>query len=142
MTKSKDASNNLEACDTRRILVADDDEEIRDLFALTLSCDLPDCRIDVAVNGLEVIEAFRTVHYGIFVMDVRMPVLDGQEAFEEIQKICKQENLEMPAFVFCTGYDVPDRLQEIIEEDPRHCVLKKPVDSDTLVEALRGRMGD
>ncbi len=122
-----------------RILVADDDAEIREMFQLVLSCDLPDCRVDVAVNGAEVIEAFRDVHFGTIVMDVRMPVIDGEEAFHRIREMCKEGNTESPSFIFCTGYDPPHSLENVVAENPSHCILRKPVEPDTLVEALKIR---
>lgn len=131
----------LKPCDKRRLLVADDDKAIREMYELVLSCDLPDCRIDMAVNGAEVVESFRAVHHGLLVMDVRMPVMDGEEAFREIRKICESENVEMPSIIFCTGFEAPHALRNIVAENPRHCVLNKPVDPDTLIEAMKLRLG-
>jgi CheY-like chemotaxis protein len=124
-----------------RVLVADDDQEVREMFLAVLSCDLQDCSVDLVINGAEVIGAFRSEHYDVIVIDVLMPMMGGEKAFIEIQKICKEEKLKMPCFVFCSGYDAPPSIRKLIDEDPRHCVLRKPVDPDDLVQALKNRLG-
>jgi CheY-like chemotaxis protein len=124
-----------------RVLVADDDQDVREIFGAVLACDLPDCRVDMVVNGAEVVDAFRSVHYGVVVMDVNMPVMGGEQAFNDIQKICAEENIKMPCFIFCTGYDPPPALKQIVATNPRHCLLRKPVDPDVFVQALKNRLG-
>jgi CheY-like chemotaxis protein len=133
-------SGKLKRCHRKRILIADDDGEIREMLQLVLACDLPNCRVDVAVNGAEAVESFRDTHHGILILDVRMPVLNGEAAYKEIRGICKAENLEIPCFIFCTGYDPPQSLVSTAAIDSRHCMLRKPIDPDALVEALRTRI--
>ena len=131
------AETNLAPCDRRRILVADDEKNICHVFRMLLSNHLPGCRIDVAVNGMEAVQLFREVHHGALIMDLKMPVMDGLTAFHEIQGICENENWEMPSVVFCTGYDPPDGVQKIIADNPAHSLLRKPVNEETLVGALK-----
>jgi CheY-like chemotaxis protein len=40
--------------------------------------------VDVAANGLEVLEALRRQHYDVVLLDVQMPEMDGEEAAREI----------------------------------------------------------
>jgi CheY-like chemotaxis protein len=138
--ESHGEADKLEPCHKKRILIADDDGEIREMLQLVLSCDLPDCRVDVAVNGAEAVEAFRDAHHGILIVDVRMPIMGGEDAYKEIKSICKGENLQIPSFIFCTGYDPPQSLVRTAAIDSRHCMLRKPIDPDTLVEVLRTRI--
>ena len=123
-----------------KILVVDDEKNIRDLFTKVCRFALPDCRIDLAVNGAEAVDAFREGRYDIILMDLYMPVMDGFEAFREIQALCSKEGVEMPAFIFCTGYAVPDELTELIAETPRHCLLQKPISTEILLNALMSRL--
>ena len=127
-------------CDKRRILIVDDEKTILDLFSRILSLRLPNCRIDVAINGAEALHMFQDTHYGTIMMDLRMPVMDGQTAFLEIQKFCKSHNVEMPAVVFCTGYDPSNTVQKLIADNPAHCILRKPVSDKVLIETLRARL--
>ena len=126
--------------DRKRVLVADDERGIRDVFLHILRYNLPACRIDAVINGAEAVEAFRAVHYGLLLIDVKMPVMDGIAAFDAIMEICEREGIEKPSFVFCTGYEPSDELRKRIGNDTKHCVLRKPVRNEDLVNALKPRL--
>ena len=123
-----------------RILIVDDEYGIRELFCHVLSCNLPNCRTDVAVNGAEAVESFRQTRQGVIVMDLYMPVMNGDLAFDAIQKMCIENEWTTPYFIFCTGYEPPYSLRKIVDEDPRHCVLHKPISNAALLGALQLRL--
>lgn len=126
--------------DRTKILVVDDEKGIRDVFVHLLSHNIDGVRADVVANGAEAVEAFQDVHYALILMDIRMPVLDGQQAFEKIMSFCEENNLEKPSIVFCTGYDPPTDLLAQISADPSHCILRKPVKNEDLIEAIKSRL--
>jgi CheY-like chemotaxis protein len=132
----------LEPCTKDRVLIVDDEQSIRTLFSQVLSFGLPDCRMDLAVNGAEAVESFREIHQAVVLMDLCMPVMDGNEAFDEIRKACEELKWEMPSVVFCTGYDPSQQVQNAIAGNPKHCLLRKPVTNDTLTEAIKIRLLD
>ncbi len=68
---------------TMRILVVDDDENIRRILKLMLK----DHEVLEASNGREAIEMFKRFRPEIVMMDVIMPDMDGVEATKEIVKI-------------------------------------------------------
>ena len=127
-------------CDGKRILIADDEQSIRDILFRVMSLHLSDCRVDLAVNGIEAFDVFREAHPGIIVMDVKMPKRSGDEAFHDIKEYCRENNWEMPAVIFVTGYS--DDIDDLVSEDPRHCLLHKPVHQSDLLARLRERLGD
>lgn len=130
-------SDTIVRADKLRILVADDEKGIREMFRLLLSTDLAQSRIDVAVNGVEVVECFRTVHHGVIIMDIHMPVKDGIQAYEEIREICEREKLKMPFVVFCTGYPMSAEMEQVASDTSRCRILHKPVSSKLLIETLK-----
>ena len=123
-----------------RVLIVDDEKTIRELFLRILSYNLPDCRIDVAVNGVEAVESFRQGRHNVLLMDLKMPLMDGEQAFQAIREICTAEHLKMPAIIFCTGYAPPDTLDRILQENPNCCVLKKPVANQQLMDTIKARL--
>ena len=131
----------VQKCDRRRVLIVDDESAIRDVFKLVVSYGIPDCRIDLAVNGAEAIDSFRAAHQGIILMDLHMPVMDGAKAFVEMRKLCESEGVEMPSVVFCTGYEPPSLVREAVRDNPAHELLRKPVANDTLIDVIKSKMG-
>jgi CheY-like chemotaxis protein len=135
-----DANKSPGSLAPRRILIVDDELDICNLFVRIVKGDLPDCRVDMAVNGLEAVSTFREGHHSILLMDLHMPVMDGYTAFMEIQKLCAEENLEMPAVIFCTGYAPPLALEQFLAKTPRHCLLHKPASIEVLLRAIKARL--
>jgi CheY-like chemotaxis protein len=127
-------------CQENRVLIVDDESAILDIFKRILEYGLPDCSIDLASNGEEGVAAFREIHPKVMLMDLHMPVLDGEAAFLQIKDICSENNWEMPSVVFCTGYDPSQELQEVVEGDPKHSVLRKPVGNDVLIDVIKSKL--
>lgn len=128
-------------CDKGRILIVDDEEIILRLFQMILSSALPDLKIDLASNGAEAVKAFSAGHHAVLIMDLHMPVMDGQTAFAKIEHVCKKKKWEMSSVVFCTGFAPPDLVKDVVAKSSTHCLLLKPVSNEALVEAVRSRLG-
>src|SRR5258706_12678879 len=63
-----------------KILIAEDERDIRDLVAFTLRFDGHE--VFAASNGVEVVEMAPKVNPDLILMDVRMPGMTGYEAFK------------------------------------------------------------
>ena len=73
-----------------RILLADDSGDNRALIAAFLK-DSPHT-IDSVENGARAVERFKQGNYDLVLMDLQMPVMDGDEAVREIRRF-ERENL-------------------------------------------------
>jgi CheY-like chemotaxis protein len=127
-------------CEKNRLLVVDDEKAIRTVFKQILSYGLKDCQIDLAANGQEALNAFMEAHYCLLLMDLNMPVMDGETAFIKITEICEEKNWEMPSVVFCTGYNPSHVIRDVVEHDSHHAILQKPVSNENLLKELRRRI--
>ncbi len=127
-------------CDRQRVLVVDDEPGIRKIFQEILSTGLPGCNIDVASNGTEAVELFKTFHHCVLLMDLHMPVMDGETAFYKLSELCEKENRAMPTVVFCAGYEPSYELHRVIADSRGHCILRKPVTNDMLLDTIKARL--
>ncbi len=120
-----------------RVMVVDDETSIVDLFKLMLESSLPGSLVDIAHNGQEAVDLFSQNHHQVIIMDLHMPVMDGQTAFKALVDLCDREGWNMPRVVFCTGYSPPDGVQKAISGESQHDLLHKPVTADSLVRAVK-----
>lgn len=127
-------------CQKNRILIVDDEEGIRRVFQKVIALDIPNAVIDMADNGAKAVESFMSGHHSVILMDLSMPVMTGDHAYFEIAKICDREKWEMPAVIFCTGFNPSSDIRKVVASDPRHCLLQKPVRNQILVETVLERL--
>lgn len=135
-------SHGLVPCKANRILVVDDEEGIRRLFHMILSSAFPRADIEMAGNGLDAVAAFKDGHHAVIIMDLRMPVMSGEEAFMRMKDHCHAHGWEHPSVVFCTGFAPPDIVRRIAASGEGHSILTKPVSGDALVAAAGEHLSD
>ena len=119
-----------------RVLVADDNADaadvLHDLFE-TLGC-----RVEVAYNGKQAVEAAHGFEPQLVVLDVDMPEMDGCEA---ASKLRREPWSARATFVACTGNSGRGLLDRIKQSGFQHFVTK-PVRFDWfegIVNAIRRR---
>jgi PAS domain S-box-containing protein len=127
----------LKDCDPRKLMVVDDEAMLREMFVTALKSAFPDMSVDSAGDGKQAVETFEKAHHGLLIMDVSMPVMNGEQAFQELKATCEKHGYRMPAIIFCTGFIVSDSLQAIINEDPSRACLQKPLSINDLLEAVK-----
>jgi len=129
-------TQDLKPCDTTRLLVVDDENLLRNIFVDALKQAFPSLTIESASDGRQARDAFDAHHHAVILMDVAMPVMDGEQAFNAIKSICETEGWKIPEIVFCTGFTMPENLRRLVEGDSCSCVTK-PVAIRVLVETVR-----
>jgi two-component system response regulator HydG len=110
------------------ILIADDEMGMRE----TLLDILEDMgyHVTMAVDGYDAIQKVKQHTFDIIFMDVRMPGLDGVDAFKEIKKIQPGA-----AVVLITAYAVDDRIRDALREGA-YRVLGKPLDLQMMIDLV------
>ena len=110
------------------VLVADDNID----FCTTMSFTLRHKGYDVATaaDGQEAVEMVKKQPFVIIFMDVRMPVMNGVEAFREIKKIRPESRVMM-----ITAYAFEDLIEEAVKEGI-YGVMFKPLDMEKVMAAV------
>jgi len=106
------------------ILVVDDDQNMRLTMAEILRDD--GYTVHIAASGEEAVELCRTQTFRLILMDVRMPGINGLEAFRGIRQNCKRSQI-----VLMSAYTDPDLIESALREGV-HAFLKKPVDMEAV----------
>lgn len=122
------------------ILIADDELMIRRLFGMIISSEFREALIEHAADGKEAVAKFSKGRFDLIVMDLQMPGQDGRESFFEIQRVCLANQWTIPPIIFCTGFTPSESLAGIIKDSSIHCLLRKPIKAENLLEAVRTRL--
>jgi DNA-binding response OmpR family regulator len=111
----------------RRVLVVDDDADIRGLLVTAFS--MKNLIVDTAVDGEQAIEMLRQHSYGVVVLDLFMPVTDGFAVLDMIHNDAMQ-----PVVLVVTGAD--RKTIEKLDARRIHGIVKKPFDVEELASVV------
>jgi PAS domain S-box-containing protein len=139
-TRIPETPKTLQPCDAERLLIVDDEEMIRQMLSETLSHVFPDKSIDVAQDGQVAVNLFQTKRHAVIILDVVMPVLNGEDAFTQIESLCKRYDWEMPHVIFCAGFGIGEKVRTFVGDGSYHALLRKPFVIDELVKLIRERL--
>ncbi len=120
----------------RSILVAEDEKLIRDIFVQFLQLSFSDIHVECAADGRQALEKFFEGHHGVIIMDSLMPIVNGEQAYDEIRSYCERNHWQMPHIIFCTGFVPTEKITNIIGNGSHHALLPKPVRQTELVDAV------
>jgi PAS domain S-box-containing protein len=132
-TEEADLTQSVGAFPGLRILVADDSEENRFLVVEYLK-DLG-CEIDSAEDGQIAVEKFCSGAYGLVLMDLQMPVMDGLAATRRIRGWEEEQGRPPTPILALTASTLSGELQHALDAGCT-AYLRKPVRLLTLVEAV------
>ncbi|NQW17743.1 MAG: response regulator [Chloroflexi bacterium] len=71
---------------SRRVLLVDDDDHIREVTQLALEATMGWDVVPVS-SGLEALEQASSSEFGVILLDVMMPEMDGPTTFEKLREI-------------------------------------------------------
>lgn len=111
-----------------RVLIVDDEANMRK----TLSDILRDegHAVSTAASGEEAVTACETERFDVVLMDVRMPGIDGVEAFRQIRR--HQEGVRV---ILMSAYTMDDLKRSALDEGAI-AYLAKPLDVDNVIKLI------
>jgi len=117
----------------KRILLAEDDEDNRDLVAFVMKRSQMDIELLVAENGKEAVDlAIREVP-DLILMDMQMPVMDGYQATQMIKNDSKTTHI--PVIAFTAQAKPEDKARTLQVGCVEH--YSKPMDPEELLGIIR-----
>jgi two-component system, chemotaxis family, chemotaxis protein CheY len=125
-----------------KTLVAEDDFISRLVLQKML---LPFGQCDVAVNGVEAVQAFSLalsegLPYDLICLDIMMPELDGKEALKAIRLMEKEKKVsarDEAKIIMITALDTPKDVVEAYYKGGCTSYLVKPINKVKISEALK-----
>jgi two-component system response regulator AtoC len=111
-----------------RILVIDDDENVRKGLALALK--ERGYIVDVAKDGKEAVEKSQAAFFNLALIDIRLPDMDGIELLTALR-----DTIPKMIKIIVTGYPSLENAMKAVNKGADGYILK-PVDMDRLVSTI------
>ena len=115
-----------------RVLVADDQELVRDGFTMILDAQEDVEVVGQAAHGAEAVELVRKTQPDVVLMDVRMPVLDGIQATRRL----REHGFADLRVLILTTFDLDEYVYEALKAGANGFLLKDAPRA-RLIEAVR-----
>jgi len=114
-----------------RILIADDEEGIRESLSLILgeAYDLV-----FAKDGEETLQRLQQDHFDLALLDIKMPKLDGLEV---LRRLKQQGANGLPPILVLTAYQSVELAQEAVKLGAQN-YLPKPFEREDILKAVQG----
>lgn len=120
----------------RRILIVDDEPDIISAFKMVL--EMNDFEVDTYNDPLSALANFKQNAYGLVILDIRMPHINGFELYKKIRTVDDKVNV-----CFMTAFD--DYRQEFKKSFPMldeiKCFIRKPKAIEDLVKHVATILG-
>jgi DNA-binding NarL/FixJ family response regulator len=116
-----------------RVLIADDQQLIRDGFRMILATATDIEIVGEASNGAEAVSLARGLRPDVVLMDIRMPELDG---IEVTRRILAQNHDPKPSVLILTTFDLDEYVYDALRAGASGFLLKD-VPARQLVAAIR-----
>jgi serine/threonine protein kinase len=123
----------LEALEPERILVAEDDEDFRDVLRTALCHAFPSADVECVADGRAALESLEKKPASVALIDLRMPVLDGVALTAALRQ--RESSARMPIIVL-TGRGGAREWQALSSMGADR-FLVKPVNLDDVVTLIR-----
>jgi two-component system, OmpR family, response regulator ChvI len=133
---SNDTSTAHHSDNPRKILIVDDDSDLTSMFNMVL--EMNGFEVDAYNDPLLALHDLKADSYGMALLDIRMPKMNGFELYKKMQDIDK--NMKV---CFITAFeDYNDEFRESFPQlDEAKCFVRKPKAIEDLVKHVATILG-
>jgi DNA-binding response OmpR family regulator len=135
ITDKKDST--MASSDNRKkILIVDDDSDLTSMFKMVL--EMNGFEVDVYNDPLLTLRDFKANSFGMALLDVRMPQMNGFKLYKKLQEIDSRMKV-----CFITAFeDYNEEFKQSFPElDERKCFVRKPKAIEDLVKHVAAILG-
>ncbi len=118
----------------RRVLIVDDDPDIRTFLEVTL--EMAEYEVTTATNGEEAVSTAITLQPAIILMDVMMPKMDGIEACKHLREDGRTSHI--PIIMLTARAQSSDKVQGLTAGADDY--VTKPFDPDELIARVQSTL--
>jgi DNA-binding response OmpR family regulator len=120
----------------KKILIVDDDLDLTSMFKMVL--EMNGFEVDAYNDPLLALRDFKANSFGMALLDVRMPQLNGFELYKKLEEIDKRMKV-----CFITAFeDYNEEFKQSFPElDERKCFVRKPKAIEDLVKHVAAILG-
>lgn len=115
-----------------KVLFAEDTESNR--YVIERMLGAIGCETTIATNGIEAVEAVRGTTFDVILMDVMMPIMDGEQATQAIRAMTGPAS--RTPIIGVTAHSLQAERERLLSAGMTAC-LSKPVRRDELETAIR-----
>ncbi len=115
------------------ILLAEDDEDNRDLVSFILRRSQMDVKLIIAENGQQAIDLATTNKPDLILMDLQMPVLDGWKAIPRLK--ADERTRDIPIIAFTAQTSPADKARALELGCSAH--VSKPMEAEELMRTIK-----
>jgi DNA-binding NarL/FixJ family response regulator len=115
-----------------RVVIAEDQELVRDGFAMILDAQEDIEVVGLAPNGAEAVEVVEREHPDVALLDIRMPILDGIQATRRL----RDGGFEKLRILILTTFDLDEYVYEALKAGANGFLLKDVPRAD-LIDGIR-----
>jgi two-component system response regulator ChvI len=121
-----------------RVMIVDDDQDILSTFeALLVSQNIVVDKFKDATEALKRFAQADSDYYQLVILDIRMPGLNGLQLYFRLKAINKSIKV-----LFVSALDSSEELVSILPGVQLGQILRKPVDRDFFISAIKNNLGD
>jgi CheY-like chemotaxis protein len=115
-----------------RLLIVDDDEDIRDFLGFVL--EQAGAEVRIATSGIEALQAVEQSPPDILLSDIGMPEMDGYMLIRQIRAMPPEQGGQILALALSAYAGEVNRQQALAAGFQQH--VAKPIDPDALIAVI------
>ncbi|MFA5167966.1 MAG: response regulator [Candidatus Omnitrophota bacterium] len=117
----------------KKILIVEDDNDFQDIYRLFLQGE--SFQVLIAMNGREAIAILEKETPDLIILDLIMPVMDGEEFYAWLR--AQEKWRHIPVIIASVNEKMPQHMADL---NGIAGSLKKPFEIDTLIETIRANL--